>query len=116
MGEALRILVLSVIASGETHGYEIRNKITQLTCGAMKISPGTLYPLLFIMKKQGLIEVTKEETQGRKRKVYHITPKGKKYLLTKLPTTIKYLKETANYLEKIQQTIEKQDKTPKHSS
>jgi len=105
--EVLRVLVLSVIATGETHGYEIRSRIAQLTGGHVKLSPGMLYPLLLILRREGLIEVSKEYEEGRKKKVYRLTPKGREYLVSRLATIVKTLRCIADFLEKVYETLEK---------
>ncbi|WP_369019180.1 PadR family transcriptional regulator [Thermatribacter velox] len=48
------------------HGYEV--------------SPGTLYPLLHNMEKEGLLKSRKEVHEGRVRKYYRITSQGKEVL------------------------------------
>jgi len=108
--EIIRVLVLSVIASGETHGYEIRNRLAQLTEGRVKLSPGTLYPLLFILRREGLIEVSKVVEEGRKKKIYKLTPKGREYLLSRLSVTIKTLRCVADFLEKVLKSLEESEK------
>jgi DNA-binding PadR family transcriptional regulator len=50
------------------HGYEI--------------SPGTLYPVLHELKDDGLLKVSEKVVEGKIRKVYKITPKGKMVLDT----------------------------------
>lgn len=61
----------------ETHGYGIIQKVDELTEGAIKISPGTMYGSLSKMKKDGLIEFFREED---KRKIYLITELGQQVL------------------------------------
>ncbi len=59
---------LGLIDELETHGYHI--------------SPGTLYPILHEMKQQGLLNQTKHTINGKIRKHYTITTKGKQTLKT----------------------------------
>ncbi len=99
--ETLVVIILSVMAQGETHGYDIIRTIERITLGNVKLSPGTLYPLLFIMRREGLIKVVKIDEEGRKKKVYCLTPKGREYLIKHIPSTIKYLKSLVNFLEDI---------------
>jgi len=46
-----------------------------------KISPGTLYPMLHSMEKSGLLKNRDVLTNGRIRKYYSITSKGRRHLL-----------------------------------
>lgn len=59
------------------HGYGIVQKVEELTCGDIKLSPGTMYGSLSKMEKDGLICFVREEN---KRKFYHITDLGNQIL------------------------------------
>lgn len=61
----------------EMHGYNIIQKVKQMTNGEIVIGAGTMYGSLSKMEKDGLIQFTKEE---EKRKLYIITELGKKVL------------------------------------
>ena len=61
----------------ESNGYGIIQKVDNLTDGAVRISPGTMYGSLSKMEKDGLIEFVREED---KRKIYIITPLGMQVL------------------------------------
>ncbi|MBR5259453.1 MAG: PadR family transcriptional regulator [Eggerthellaceae bacterium] len=63
------------------HGYGIVQTVEQLTEGAMKISPGTMYGSLSKMEKDGLIQFLEEKD---KRKIYQITNLGMEVLQTEL--------------------------------
>lgn len=45
-----------------------------------RIGPGTLYPLLHGMESSGLLKSASENVQGRRRRVYRITPAGRRAL------------------------------------
>ena len=59
------------------HGYSIVQKVEEMTDGAVRLSPGTMYGSLSKMEKDGLIEFIKEE---EKRKIYRITELGSEVL------------------------------------
>lgn len=65
----------------EMHGYNIVQKVKQMTNGEIIISAGTMYGSLSKMEKDGLIQFTKEE---EKRKLYIITELGKEILTIEL--------------------------------
>jgi DNA-binding PadR family transcriptional regulator len=46
-----------------------------------KISPGTLYPMLHRMQKEGLLTSRPEVVDGRARRVYEITDRGRAVLV-----------------------------------
>lgn len=61
----------------EMHGYNIGQKVKEMTGSAVTISTGTMYGTLSKMEKDGLISFVKEE---EKRKSYIITDLGKDVL------------------------------------
>ena len=61
----------------ESHGYNITQKVKELTKGQVVISPGTMYGSLSKMEKDGLIHFIREED---KRKIYEITELGTEVL------------------------------------
>ena len=61
----------------EMHGYDITQKVKEMTEGQVEIGPGTMYGTLGKMEKDGLIEFVREE---EKRKLYKITPLGQEIL------------------------------------
>jgi DNA-binding PadR family transcriptional regulator len=54
--------------------------IEELAEHGYRISPGTLYPLLHSMESSGLLKSRDILHNGKIRKYYSITPKGKRYL------------------------------------
>jgi PadR family transcriptional regulator, regulatory protein PadR len=68
--------LLSIIAKGETYGYEMMEKLNGY--GFTMVSEGSIYPLLLRMKKEGLVTTKQKElpSGGPKRKYYSLTAKG----------------------------------------
>jgi PadR family transcriptional regulator PadR len=74
-------LLLSILAEGESYGYEIIQKVRELSGGEIEWSDGMLYPVLHRMERDGLIQSEwKEAETGRQRKYYVISPEGHKML------------------------------------
>ncbi len=74
-------LLLSILADGESYGYEIIQKVRELSGGEIEWSDGMLYPVLHRLERDGLIDSEwKEADTGRQRKYYFITTKGRKLL------------------------------------
>ena len=73
----LRDMILWIIAArGELHGYGIMKILEDLTFGAWKPSPSTLYTLLDSMVNEGLLEKV-EEYRGRMKRIkYRLTDKA----------------------------------------
>ena len=77
------LLVLSVISKRDMYGYQIIKTIEMESEEVFTLNEGTLYPILHAMEKEHQVESYWQEVDGRKRKYYHITKKGKKLLQEK---------------------------------
>ena len=78
---SLELIVLHLLSSGEAYGYEIVTKMSDRTGGALAISDGTLYPVLYRLERGGFVTVRWETPQrGVPRKYYRLTPEGTKEL------------------------------------
>jgi PadR family transcriptional regulator PadR len=78
---ALEPVVLEVIATGATYGYEIARAIQQHSEGQLCAQEGTLYPALHRLEKQGLLKAQwKTSPEGRRRKHYALTSAGRRRL------------------------------------
>ena len=83
------LLVLSVLADGPQYGYAITKQVAAKSGGAIRLTPGVLYPLLHELERGGLLVSSWETIQapdndddekGRKRKWYRLSAKGRKRL------------------------------------
>lgn len=72
-----RMLVLSILREGPSHGYAITHEIERRSESALVFRQGTLYPLLHELEKEGMI-VGRWEVVGdeRPKKVYTMTEAG----------------------------------------
>ncbi len=75
---SLELAILHLLSSGEAYGYEIVSKLTARTNGALEITDGTLYPVLYRLERAGFVTV-RWETPGRgvPRKYYDLTEPGR---------------------------------------
>ncbi len=69
----LDALVLAVVAREDTYGY----KITQDIRSAVDVSESTLYPVLRRLQKEDVLVTYDKEFQGRNRRYYSVTDKGR---------------------------------------
>ncbi|MFV0606688.1 MAG: PadR family transcriptional regulator [Niabella sp.] len=76
------ILLKLLDENGRMYGYEITQKIKTLTDGELKITEGSLYPLLHRLEADGILEVEMENIGNRIRKYYSLTKAGKKEKVT----------------------------------
>ena len=74
-------LILSILAEGESYGYEIIQRISALSEEKITWSDGMLYPVLHRLEDQGFVssEWRKVES-GRRRKYYKLNKKGENVL------------------------------------
>ena len=74
-------LILAIIAEGDSYGYAILKRVSDLSGGHLQWTDGMLYPVLHRLERQGHIEGTWGTSEtGRKRKYYHITLQGRAQL------------------------------------
>lgn len=74
---SLELIVLHLLAGGEAYGYEIVSKLTAETDGALEVTDGTLYPVLYRLERAGLVSVRWETPErGVPRKYYRLTAAG----------------------------------------
>jgi PadR family transcriptional regulator PadR len=74
----LDLLILKSLSTGANHGYGIATRIHQLSDDVLKVEEGSLYPALYRMEEQGLIESEWSVTENnRKAKFYKMTRKGR---------------------------------------
>lgn len=75
---ALELIVLHLLAQSEAYGYEIVSKLTAETNGALEITDGTLYPVLYRLERGGFVSVRWETPErGVPRKYYRLTEAGR---------------------------------------
>ena len=74
-------LILAIIAEGDTYGYAILKRVSELSGGQLQWTDGMLYPVLHRLERQGHIEGSWGSSEtGRKRKYYRITEPGRAQL------------------------------------
>jgi Predicted transcriptional regulators len=78
------VIVLSVLAEGDSYGYEISRRISERSDGRYPIKETTLYSAFARLERSGLISsYVGSETFGRQRTYYTMTDSGRKYFLEK---------------------------------
>ncbi len=75
------VAVMRLLVSGEKYGYELVRLLERQSGGVLKMGQSTLYPLLYNLEAKGLIASRiRESEQGRSRKYYRLTDRGKAQL------------------------------------
>ena len=77
----LDLLILKAASLGALHGYGVLLRIAQITDGALNIEQGALYPALYRLEVQGLLESEWGVSDNNRRaKFYSLTAAGRKRL------------------------------------
>jgi PadR family transcriptional regulator, regulatory protein PadR len=77
----LDVLILKAVSLGSQHGYGVLLRIEQITGGALAIEQGALYPALYRLEHQGLLDTDWGTSDNNRRaKFYSLTAAGRKRL------------------------------------
>lgn len=75
------LLILSLLEQQARHGYDICKLIEARSAGALRFHVTTLYPLLYRLEEQGLVQGRWiEKANQRRRRYYSLTSEGRKVL------------------------------------
>lgn len=82
------LLILIALQEGEAHGYRIKRQVEELSDGAVRLDPGTLYRLIGRLLEDGLIEESDrrpdEELDDARRRYYRLTDLGEQVTAAEL--------------------------------
>ncbi|MCE0497114.1 MAG: helix-turn-helix transcriptional regulator [Methylacidiphilales bacterium] len=77
----METLLLAVLSAGPSYGYQIVQDLNATAPGLLETGEGTIYPVLHRLEERDLIQSSwRAGENGRQRRYYRITPKGKKAL------------------------------------
>ncbi|WP_026725471.1 PadR family transcriptional regulator [Flavobacterium sasangense] len=74
------------------YGYEITQKVKEITKGELNITEGALYPALHKLEAEGLLDVEVEKVDNRLRKYYKLTEKGTTETVNRLAELEEFIK------------------------
>jgi PadR family transcriptional regulator, regulatory protein PadR len=95
----LDVLILKALAWGPLHGYAITNLIRLQTDDALLVEEGTLYPALWRLDNNGLVEAEWGLSENnRKAKFYKLTAEGRRHLREETKTWEAYAEAVAKML------------------
>ena len=77
----LDLLILKAVSLGGQHGYGVLLRIEQITGGALAVEQGALYPALYRLEQQGLLDTEWGTSDNNRRaKFYSLTAAGRRRL------------------------------------
>jgi DNA-binding PadR family transcriptional regulator len=91
-GSLITIILKLLEEHDKMYGYEITQKVKELTKGELKITEGALYPSLHKLEADGLLDVEVAKVDNRLRKYYKLTEQGTKETVSKLVELENYIK------------------------
>lgn len=78
IGASLRPFILSILSENPSYGYEITQRVHELTDGKIRYTTSTLYPVLHSLENDGLLKSYWHKEEGTpRRKYYRLTTEGK---------------------------------------
>ena len=72
------LLCLSVLAQGESYGYDIVRRIRLITRDGISLGEGAVYPVLHALESNGSLRSRRRTVDGRSRIYYRITARGRR--------------------------------------
>ena len=95
----LTAIILKLLAEDERmYGYEISQRVKELTDGKIHLKDGSLYPALQKMTADGLLSFKEEYIGKRVRKYYYLTDKGQQ-------EKIAYLEELKDFMKTMNKIV-----------
>jgi PadR family transcriptional regulator, regulatory protein PadR len=79
----LDLLILRTLQDDAKHGWDIAERIEQMSENVLEVNQGSLYPALHRLEHQGWIRAEWGVSElGRRARFYRLTPAGRKQLAT----------------------------------
>ena len=90
---SLNTIIMKLLEeNGRMYGYEITQKVKEITKGELNITEGALYPALHKLEAENLLDVEVEKVDNRLRKYYKLTEKGTKETVNRLSELEEFIK------------------------
>ena len=77
----LDLLILKAVSLGPLHGYGVLLRLEQISGGALLVEQGALYPALYRLERQALLDTEWGTSDNNRRaKYYRLTAAGRRRL------------------------------------
>jgi len=81
----LQTIILKLLENNsQMYGYEITQKVKEVTAGEIMLTEGALYPALHKLEADGFLETFTQVVDNRVRKYYSLTEQGGREVTNKL--------------------------------
>ncbi|SEP81412.1 DNA-binding transcriptional regulator, PadR family [Hyunsoonleella jejuensis] len=91
-GSLTTIILKLLNENDKMYGYEITQKVKEITNGELIITEGALYPSLHKLEAEGLLDVEFVKVNNRTRKYYKLTELGTQETVYKLAELEDYIR------------------------
>lgn len=99
---AASLHIVLALLGGELHGYALMQRVSELSDGAVRMGPGTLYGTLNRLRDDGLIVETTDRhdrADAERRRYYELTPSGRTVALDELSHLATLVERVGRHLE-----------------
>ena len=97
-GTLQTIILKTLLDNGRMYGYEITQKVKELSESTIQLTEGALYPALHRMEAEGLLKTESVMLGKRVRKYYSLTREGKSTVTEKVNEFVSFVRTMANVL------------------
>jgi DNA-binding PadR family transcriptional regulator len=96
---SLKTIVLKLLEdNGRMYGYEITQRVEEITAGKIKLTYGALYPVLHKLENEGAVITESENFNNRTRIYYSLTPTGHSVVKEKMEEMKEFLETISHVL------------------
>lgn len=96
----LQTLLLKVLKDhGKMYGYEITQRVKELSDGRLALTEGALYPALHKLEAEGLLKTETVMLGKRVRKYYTLTTEGKSIVKERVTEFLEFIKTMGYVLQ-----------------
>jgi DNA-binding PadR family transcriptional regulator len=96
----LQTILLKVLKDHRRmYGYEITQRVKELSDGRIILTEGALYPTLHKLESEGLLRTETVMMGKRIRKYYSLTPEGKSLVKERVLEFVEFIRTMGNVLQ-----------------
>ena len=96
----LDLLLLARLAMGPMHGYGLIVSLRESSDGEFDYPEGTVYPALHRLEAEGLVVSSSARVEGRLRRVYKLTPRGRVATAERVSSWRRYVEAVESLIAK----------------
>jgi PadR family transcriptional regulator, regulatory protein PadR len=96
----LQTIILKVLKDhGKMYGYEITQRVKELSADRILLTEGALYPALHKLESENILKTETVMIGKRVRKYYTLTPEGRSLAKERVSDFIDFIKTMSNVLQ-----------------